>query len=235
MNAGSIGAWWNGLGRNERILVGIGAVLLLYWLLSSGPRVLDPAWLMAATAIVFVALPIHEYAHAATAVALGDDTPKWQGRYTLNPLVHIAPLGAIMIYVAGFGWAKPVQWQPANIDIDPRIGSILVAVAGPLSNLLLAIVGAMALRAGLGDTAFVGQFLYSFVYINVLLFVFNLLPIPPLDGSHVLFALLPGDTYRLRMQLAQFGFVILIAIVFFAPGLITGPSQFIMRMLFGSG
>ncbi len=235
MNVGSIGAWWNGLGRNERIMVGGVGALLLYWVLTNGARFLDPSWLLAATAIVFIALPVHEFAHAATAVALGDDTPKWQGRYTLNPLVHIAPVGAIMIYIAGFGWAKPVQWNPANIDISPKLGSILVALAGPLSNLLMAVLGAALLRVGVAEMPFLAQFLYSFVYINVLLFVFNMIPVPPLDGSHVLFALLPGDTYRLRAQFAQFGMIILFAIIFFAPALITAPTQFIMSILFGLG
>ncbi len=198
-------------------------------------RFLDPSWLLAATAIVFIALPVHEFAHAATAVALGDDTPKLQGRYTLNPLVHIAPVGAIMIYIAGFGWAKPVQWNPGNIDISPKLGSILVAIAGPLSNLLMAVLGAALLRVGVSETPFMAQFLYSFVYINVLLFVFNMIPVPPLDGSHVLFALIPGDTYRLRAQLAQFGIIILFAIIFVAPALITVPTQFIMSILFGLG
>ena len=208
---------------------------LLYWVLTNGARFLDPSWLLAATAIVFIALPVHEFAHAATAVALGDDTPKWQGRYTLNPLVHIAPVGAIMIYIAGFGWAKPVQWNPGNIDISPKLGSILVAIAGPLSNLLMAVLGAALLRVGVSETPFLAQFLYSFVYINVLLFVFNMIPVPPLDGSHVLFALIPGDTYRLRAQLAQFGMIILFAIIFVAPALITVPTQFIMSILFGLG
>jgi Zn-dependent protease len=235
MNRGSISAWWAGLGRNERILVGVVGALLIYWLLASGGRMLSPAWLMAATAIVFVALPIHEFAHAATAVALGDDTPKWQGRYTLNPLVHIAPLGAIMIYFVGFGWAKPVQWNPRNIEIDPKLGAILVAIAGPLSNLALAVLGTAILRIGVLDAPLVTQFLFAFVQINVLLFVFNMIPIPPLDGSHVLFALLPGDTFRLRAQLAQYGMLILLAVIFFADGLITVPTQFIMNMLFGIG
>ena len=235
MNFGSMTGWWNGLGRNERIMVGVVGALLLYWALSSGANFLDPAWIMAATAIVFLALPIHEFAHAATAVALGDDTPKLQGRYTLNPLVHIAPLGAILIYVAGFGWAKPVQWNPRNITIDPKMGAILVALAGPLSNLALAVLGAAVLRMELFDSPFVVQFLYAFVQINVLLFVFNMIPVPPLDGSHVLFALLPGDTFRLRAQLAQYGMLFLFAIIFFAPGLIQGPTQLIMNALFGLG
>lgn len=235
MNRGSISAWWAGLGRNERILVGVVGALLIYWLLASGGRMLSPAWLMAATAIVFIALPIHEFAHAATAVALGDDTPKRQGRYTLNPLVHIAPVGAILIYFVGFGWAKPVQWNPRNIEIDPRLGAILVAIAGPLSNLALAVLATAIWRTGIVDAPMANQFLFAFVQINVLLFVFNMIPIPPLDGSHVLFALLPGDTFRLRAQLAQYGMLILLAVIFFADGLITVPTQFIMNMLFGIG
>ncbi|MCB0044413.1 MAG: site-2 protease family protein [Caldilineaceae bacterium] len=235
MNGGSITAWWNRLGRNDRIMVGVVALLAVYWLISSGGRMLNPAWLLAATAIVFVALPIHEFAHAAVAVALGDDTPRRQGRYTLNPLAHIAPFGAVLIYLVGFGWAKPVQWNPRNIDMDPKPGSILVAIAGPLSNLLLAALGAALFRSGLVESGLAAQFLYAFVQINVLLFVFNMIPVPPLDGSHVLFALLPGDTYRLRAQLSQYGMLILLAVVFFADGLITVPTQAILRFLFTVG
>ena len=229
----SFGRGWNSLSRTQQLVIGGVALLILYWLLTSGASILNPARLLAAAAIVLVALPVHEFAHAAMAVRLGDDTPKWQGRYTLNPLVHIDPIGAILIFLVGFGWAKPVQWNPRNIDIDPRVGAILVAVAGPLSNLVLAFIALFLASTGWVASSFVTDFLAFFAYINVLLFVFNMLPIPPLDGSHVLFALLPGDTMRLQLQLRQYGFLILMAVIFFLPGLIQVPTSVIMRGLFG--
>jgi Zn-dependent protease len=183
-------------------------------------------------AILLLDLPVHDFAHAAMAVALGDPTPIRQGRYTLNPLAHLDPLGSILILIAGFGWAKPVQWNPRNIDIDVRWGSILVAIAGPLSNLLLALVATLMLRYGLGEVAILGTFLQFFIVINVSLFVFNLIPIPPLDGSHILFALLPGDTYNLRVQLSQYGFLLLFLVIFLADGLIRVPVRWILGLLF---
>ena len=223
---------WRSMSRTQMLVIaGLGA-LLAYWLLSSGRNFLSPAWLMAATAIVFIALPLHEFAHAAMAVALGDNTPRYQGRYTLNPLVHIDPMGAILIYVAGFGWAKPVMWNPANINVSPRVGAVLVAIVGPLTNLALAIVALILYNTSLAQSnMMVEEFLYGFAGINVLLFVFNMIPVPPLDGSHVLFAFFPGDTFRLRAQLAQYGMLIIFAVIFFVPGLIQVPTMIIMNVL----
>ncbi|MCB0129382.1 MAG: site-2 protease family protein, partial [Caldilineaceae bacterium] len=131
----------------------------------------------------------------------------------------------------GFGWAKPVTWNPNNIDMDRRWGSILVSAAGPLSNILLAVLATVVLKSGLVTTPFVFSFFYFFVQINVLLFVFNLLPIPPLDGSHILFALLPGDTHQIQAMLRQFGFLILMAVIFFMPSIIQGPTNTIVGWL----
>jgi len=223
---------WKSLTRNQMLVIAVLGALLVYWLLTRGGNMLNPAWLMAAAAIVFIALPLHEFAHAATAVALGDNTPKQQGRLTINPIAHIDPIGAVLIFFVGFGWAKPVMWNPRNIDIDPKLGSILVAIAGPLTNLALAFVGALLLGSGLVSNGMGSQFLFSFIQINVLLFVFNMIPVPPLDGSHVLFALLPGDTFRLRAQLAQYGMLIIFAVIFFAPNIITVPTNAIVSALF---
>lgn len=235
MGSSSLLQRWNSLTTFQKLTIGGVVALVLYGVLtmgSGGGGLINPSRLMAVAAIVLVALPVHEFAHAAMAVTLGDDTPKWQGRYTLNPISHIDPFGALLILMVGFGWAKPVQWNPNNINVDKRLGSILVAVAGPLSNLALAIVAVLLLGFVDISSPLAANFVYFFVQINVLLFVFNMIPIPPLDGSHILFALLPGDTYRLQMQLSQFGFMILLAIIWFAPQIVRIPTALIMETLF---
>lgn len=233
MFSNSPGRGWNSLTQYQKIAIIVVGLLVLYFLATSGGGgFLSPGRILAVAAILLIALPVHEFAHAATAVALGDNTPIRQGRYTLNPLAHLDPIGSILILLVGFGWARPVQWNPRNIDIDPRLGSILVAAAGPLSNLVLALIAVLLFRFGFGDSPLMVGFLSFFIQINVLLFVFNLIPIPPLDGSHILFALLPGDTYNLRVQLSQYGFLLLFLVIFLAPGLIRTPAIWITGLLF---
>jgi len=224
---------WNTLSQGQKIFIGVLVALIgmgLLVTLSSGSPLLNPARLLAVAAILLVALPVHEFAHAFMAVQLGDPTPRRQGRYTLNPLRHLDPIGALLILLVGFGWARPVQWNPRNIDIDPKLGSILVSVAGPLSNLALAILSLLLWR-WLGTGGLIASLLFFFAQINVLLFVFNLLPIPPLDGSHVLFALLPDGARQVQMFLMQYGMLILFAVIFFAPALIRTPTSAILRSL----
>jgi Zn-dependent protease len=232
MNFGSLRQRWATLTRNQQIGVTIVGLLVLYGLLVgvlNGSGRLSPAWLAAAATIIFVSFPVHEFAHAATAVALGDQTPRRQGRYTLNPLAHIDWLGALLVVVVGFGWARPVQWNPNNITIDRKVGSILVALAGPVSNLLLAIIAAIVIKNVEGRL--LQEYIFDFIQINVYLFVFNLIPIPPLDGSHVLFALLPGNNFELQMQLSRYGFLILMLVIFLAPNLIVAPALAIIQIL----
>lgn len=233
MFSNSPGRGWNSLTQFQKIAIAVVGLLLLYFFITSvGSGFLSTGRLLAVAAILLIALPVHEFAHAAMAVALGDPTPLRQGRYTLNPLAHLDPIGSLMILLVGFGWARPVQWNPANITVDRNLGVILVAAAGPISNLLLALLAVLLIRFGLGADAISGPFLAFFIQINVLLFVFNLIPIPPLDGSHILFALLPFDTYNLRMQLSQYGFLLLFAVIFLAPSLIRAPASAITGMLF---
>ena len=233
MYQGSGGRGWNALSRTQQIGIGVVAILVLYALLSGGGslgRLSNPSWLIAVAVIILVAFPVHEMAHAAMAVQLGDPTPRLQGRYTFNPIAHIDPFGALLILFTGFGWAKPVQWNPNNIDVDVRVGTILVAAAGPVSNLVLAAVGAFLVP--FAEVPMLERILTSFVWINTLLFVFNLIPIPPLDGSHILFALLPGDNFELRMFLGRFGFLILLATIYLGRSFITGLAGQIVVWLY---
>jgi len=173
--------------------------------------------------MLLVAFPIHEFAHALAAYRLGDSTARLFGRLTLNPLAHFDPMGGVMLAVSvlllgfGFGWAKPTPVNPRNLS-GGRWGEAIVAAAGPLSNLVLAIAGAIPLRFILAsgtDVRFLTEVLVLFVQINLLLMIFNLLPIPPLDGSAVLFAFLPPQTaWQLRPILSQYGIVILILLIF---------------------
>ncbi len=225
---------WNSLSRTQQIIVAVVGVLVLYALLSgvsSIGRLSSPDWIVAVAAIVFIAFPVHELAHAAAAVALGDPTPRLQGRYTFNPLAHIDPIGAVLILFTGFGWAKPVQWNPRNTKVDVRLAVILVSLAGPLSNLVLAALSLFFLDKVSID--FVTSFLALFAQINVLLFVFNLIPVPPLDGSHVLFALLPGNTHELQMNLQRYGFLLLMLVIFMGGSFIYGIVGAILNLLYG--
>jgi Zn-dependent protease len=144
--------------------------------------------------ILLVGFPIHELSHALVAYRLGDNTAKYQGRLTLNPLAHLDPLGSILLLVAHIGWAKPVPVNPYHLRFGPRVGHALVAAAGPVSNLVMAALMAIAWRAGAfnGAGSAVREFGLMFIQINVALCLFNLIPLAPLDGSAVLNGLV-GD------------------------------------------
>jgi len=185
--------------------------------------------------MLLVGLPVHEFSHALAAYRLGDGTAKLFGRLTLNPIAHFDPVGGTLLALTfigsaaaggalGFGWAKPTPVNPLNLQ-GGRRGEAIVAAAGPISNLVLAIAGAIPLRFLLanpqlgGPDSLIFLVLFYFVQINLLLMIFNLIPIPPLDGSKVMFAFMDRRTeYQVRPFLEQYGFFILIALLFFPPG-----------------
>jgi Zn-dependent protease len=179
--------------------------------------------LVAAGLILLISFPVHEFSHALAAFRLGDATAKLFGRLTLNPIVHFDPAGGILLLLSsllgfGVGWAKPTPVNPNNLR-GGRMSEAVVAAAGPASNLVLAALGAIPLRLLIESNAdvpnFVLQTLLYFVVINVALLIFNFVPIPPLDGSKVLFGLMsPRQSYQWRPVLEQYGFFLLIFVAF---------------------
>jgi len=174
-------------------------------------------------AILILSIVIHEVSHGAMANYLGDPTAKYAGRLTLNPIKHLDPVGSVLVplflFLTGvrflFGWAKPVPINPYNFR-DQKYGSAKAALAGPASNLVIALVFGLTLRFFPEIVATPGLALIFgyIIFINILLALFNLLPIPPLDGSHILFAFLPPGFENIKIFLSQFGIFILIIFLF---------------------
>jgi Zn-dependent protease len=172
-------------------------------------------------AIIF-ALTTHEFFHAFTAYKMGDNTSLEQGRLTLNPIPHLDLIGFLMMLLAGFGWAKPVPINPDNFR-RPKRDEILVSLAGPFANLILAFVFGFVFKAlltvapALFQNNDAGKMIANFfivgIWINLALAVFNLLPIPPLDGSHLLLILIPDRYYAFKRRLLQFGAIALIVLL----------------------
>lgn len=192
--------------------------------------------ILASLLVIFIMLPFHEFAHATVADWLGDKTARMLGRKSLNPLKHIDYRGALMLLLVGFGWAKPV---PVNMDHrkNPRGAMAVVAAAGPISNLLAGIVGGLLMNLIIsfdinsiapligmdfnGINSFIVMFLYYFMAINISLAVFNLIPIPPLDGSKVLMAFLPNRIcYQIERNEAMISMILMIALLL---GMFSGP------------
>lgn len=190
-----------------------------------------------------LSLTVHEFAHAWSAWKLGDDTAAMQGRLTLNPAAHIDPIGTLLLPLLGipFGWAKPVPVNPARFrrDVSMTTGMMITAFAGPLSNVLLAIASVVAygltlrwaphaLQSNPGLSKFVG----IAVTINVGLAIFNMLPVPPLDGSRVVEGVLP---YRMRStweRVVQYSPFLLIGVIYFGQGLVSGPADYVQDWLY---
>lgn len=189
---------------------------------------------------ILIAMVIHEFMHAYVGHKLGDTTARDEGRLTLNPLRHIDPIGTVLLPAAAwflFGFivlaAKPVPFNPARVKFG-EYGGALIAVAGPLSNLALAIVGSLlAYQLGLSDNNLSGQIASIFVQLNVALFVFNLIPIPPLDGSRVLYAFAPEPVQNFMERVEPFGFIIIIALLLLTGfgGLINQLNQAVLGLL----
>lgn len=168
---------------------------------------------------VVLGLAFHEFAHALAADSLGDRTARYQGRLTLNPLAHVDAVGLVMLFLAGFGWARPVPVNPFNFRGDKKRGLLLVSLAGPAANLALAVLGAvvlgvfLGLGGGLALTPAARDVLLGIIRINAVLAVFNLLPVPPLDGSKILAGILPGRQEWLY-TLENYGVLILLVLLF---------------------
>jgi len=204
-----------------------------------GPRLL----------ILLIAFPVHELAHAIVADRLGDSTPRYHGRITLNPLAQLNLIGSLLMLAVGIGWAY-VPINPRALRPNPQLGHMIVAAAGPIANVILAIICALLWHAALPDldslraspvALGLANLLFQFALINLALFFFNLVPIAPLDGFFVLKGLLP---YQLASQLEglqRYGTFIFLAVFFIGPFfglpivdvLIFGPAQSVTRLLFG--
>jgi Zn-dependent protease len=172
------------------------------------------AFMLVAVAII-EAIALHEYAHALAADLQGDRLPRALGRLTLNPIRHLDPLGTLLIFLVGFGWGKPVEFRHQALS-SRRFGAAIVALAGPLMNLLLAVIAGvlLALIGGSGLES-VDLFLRIFFSLNVLLAVFNLIPLPPLDGSRLLTIFLPPHRQNVIFFLDRYGMLILLALLLF--------------------
>ncbi len=175
-------------------------------------------YILSSLAVIFLTMPVHEFAHGFVADKLGDPTPRYQGRLTLNPFAHIDYTGALCILLFGFGWAKPVQVNGYNFRKTKR-DMALVAIAGPLSNLIMAFVFLILCNLVLAITNTIAvyylvNFFYFIAQINVYLAVFNLIPIPPLDGSRILAVILPDRLYYKLMQYERYIYFILLAMLF---------------------
>ena len=193
----------------------------------------DPAYVLSFLIALTIALTIHEFAHAYAADRAGDPTPRDNGRLSLNPLDHFDPIGTTMILIAGLGWAKPVPVNPFRFK-HPRRDDLLVSLWGPLSNVLVALVFGLVIRFNILP-AYNYPLLFTIVSLNLVLAFFNLIPLPPLDGSHVLSALLHAQSARRLDDFYQrWGFIALIVFLLSpARMIIWVPATLLMGLIVG--
>lgn len=187
----------------------------------------SPSQLITYLIILLTAFPVHEFAHAWSADRFGDTTPRANGRLTLNPLAHLDPIGTLMMIMVGFGWAKPVPVNPYALQKHSSAAPMLVSLAGPMSNLLMAIIASIPFRIGLVSATAIRQptgllpslpwFLTTFIYINLLLMLFNLIPLFPLDGEKVLEYFLPPAGVRFLENIRPYSPLILMVLLFVLP------------------
>lgn len=195
--------------------------------------------------VLFCATPLHEFAHAFVAVKLGDKTPRNQGRLTINPTAHIDPIGAILIFLFGFGYAKPVSVRMRNFK-NPKVGMALVALAGPVCNLIQAFISllianglmaamkymllSLSMLEAIKPMGYICTFFIFAAQINVNLAVFNLLPVPPLDGSRIATVLIPQKYYFKIMQYERYIMIGLMALLFL--NVLDGPLFTVSNFVF---
>jgi Zn-dependent protease len=211
---------------------------------------LDPSTLISKLVILLIAFPIHEFAHAITANYFGDNTPRMNGRLTLNPIAHLDPIGSLLLLVTWFGWAKPVPVNPYALQRRSPAAMMWVSLAGPLSNFIMAIVAAIPFRIGLISSLdaqmalatqgshflpTLPQMLWIFIYINLILMLFNLIPIAPLDGEKIAEYFFPPSWNRFMDNIRPYGPIILLAIVFVGvlSWIISPPLSLLMNLLVG--
>ncbi|MCK4322879.1 MAG: site-2 protease family protein [Armatimonadetes bacterium] len=193
----------------------------------------DPAFILSWLVAVTIALTVHEFAHAKVADMAGDGTPRAMGRVSLNPIDHYDPIGTTMIVLFGIGWGKPVPVNPTNFG-HPRRDDALVALAGPGSNIVMAVLFAVPLRFGFAGEY--GQVLELIVLINLFLAFFNLIPVFPLDGSHILQAILPYEKARSYSSFMQRYGMLLLILIIVTPVLnllVVIPAQLLYHLLTG--
>jgi Zn-dependent protease len=185
----------------------------------------NPALLITRILTLVIAFTVHEFSHAFSADRMGDDTPRMNGRLTLNPAAHLDLIGSLLLLIAGFGWAKPVPINPYQLLRRSRAGVMLVSLAGPASNLVMAALAAIPLRLGWVPLDFApsgmlpspGYFLLEFMFINIILFLFNLIPLAPLDGDKIIGYFLPPPVLRAFEAIRPYGPIILLVLVFALP------------------
>lgn len=192
--------------------------------------------------ILIMSVVVHEVSHGYAAQSLGDPTARLAGRLTLNPIKHLDPIGSVVVplitWFSGgfiFGWAKPVPYNPYNLQ-KGRWSEAFVAIAGPLSNIALAVIFGALIRFGGGmfSETVIGVFM-MIAFINIILAVFNLIPVPPLDGSKILFALLPPHLLHVRETLERWGFVLVLIVILFLWKILTPVITFFFHLVTGIG